>query len=75
LQTTFLTIAEQRNCGSPGVPALLSLSRSREAPRQYERALTLFDSLGDHVGGKLYIVVAVSGGNYSGEYIAFALAD
>jgi len=25
------------------------------------------------VGGKQYIVVAVSGGNYSGEYIAFAL--
>jgi quinoprotein glucose dehydrogenase len=27
------------------------------------------------VGGKQYIVVAVSGGNYSGEYIAFALPD
>jgi quinoprotein glucose dehydrogenase len=27
------------------------------------------------LGGKQYIVVAVSGGNYSGEYIAFALAD
>ena len=25
------------------------------------------------VNGKQYIVVAVSGGNYSGEYIAFAL--
>jgi glucose dehydrogenase len=25
------------------------------------------------VDGKQYIVVAVSGGNYSGEYIAFAL--
>jgi hypothetical protein len=25
--------------------------------------------------GKQYIVVAVSGGNYSGEYIAFALPD
>jgi quinoprotein glucose dehydrogenase len=25
------------------------------------------------VGGKQYIVVAVSGGNYSGEYIAYAL--
>ncbi len=25
------------------------------------------------VGGKQYIVVAVSGGNYSGEYIAFIL--
>jgi quinoprotein glucose dehydrogenase len=25
--------------------------------------------------GKQYIVVAVSGGNYSGEYLAFALAD
>jgi quinoprotein glucose dehydrogenase len=25
------------------------------------------------VGGKQYIVVAVSGGNYSGEYLAFAL--
>ena len=24
--------------------------------------------------GKQYIIVAVSGGNYSGEYIAFALA-
>jgi len=27
------------------------------------------------VGGKQYIIVAVSGGNYSGEYIAFALPD
>jgi quinoprotein glucose dehydrogenase len=26
-------------------------------------------------GGKQYIIVAVSGGNYSGEYIAFALPD
>jgi quinoprotein glucose dehydrogenase len=25
------------------------------------------------VGGRQYIVIAVSGGNYSGEYIAFAL--
>jgi len=25
------------------------------------------------MGGKQYIVVAVSGGNYSGEYIAFKL--
>jgi len=25
--------------------------------------------------GKQYIVVAVSGGNYSGEYLAFALPD
>jgi quinoprotein glucose dehydrogenase len=25
------------------------------------------------VGGKQYIIVAVSGGNYSGEYIAYAL--
>ena len=25
------------------------------------------------VDGKQYIIVAVSGGNYSGEYIAFAL--
>jgi tetratricopeptide (TPR) repeat protein len=29
--------------------ALLSLSRNREAVQEYERALTLFDSLGDHV--------------------------
>jgi tetratricopeptide (TPR) repeat protein len=28
--------------------ALLSLSRNREAVQEYERALTLFDSLGDH---------------------------
>jgi quinoprotein glucose dehydrogenase len=27
------------------------------------------------VSGKQFIVVAVSGGNYSGEYIAFALPD
>jgi quinoprotein glucose dehydrogenase len=27
------------------------------------------------VGGRQYILVAVSGGNYSGEYIAFALPD
>jgi hypothetical protein len=27
------------------------------------------------VDGKQYIVVAVSGGNYSGEYIAFSLPD
>jgi hypothetical protein len=27
------------------------------------------------VGGKQYVVVAVSGRNYSGEYIAFALPD
>jgi quinoprotein glucose dehydrogenase len=27
------------------------------------------------VDGKQYIVVAVSGGNYSGEYLAFALPD
>ena len=27
------------------------------------------------VDGKQYIIVAVSGGNYSGEYIAFALPD
>src|SRR6185503_12887199 len=27
------------------------------------------------VDGKQYIVVAVSGGNYSGEYIAFALPE
>jgi quinoprotein glucose dehydrogenase len=27
------------------------------------------------LNGKQYIVVAVSGGNYSGEYIAFALPD
>jgi len=25
------------------------------------------------IDGKQYIIVAVSGGNYSGEYIAFAL--
>ena len=25
------------------------------------------------VGGKQYLVIAVSGGNYSGEYIAFTL--
>jgi quinoprotein glucose dehydrogenase len=25
------------------------------------------------VGGKQYIIVAVSGGNYSGEYIAYSL--
>ena len=25
------------------------------------------------VDGKQYIVVAISGGNYSGEYVAFAL--
>jgi len=25
--------------------------------------------------GKQYIIVAVSGGNYSGEYIAFALPE
>jgi quinoprotein glucose dehydrogenase len=25
------------------------------------------------VGGRQYIIVAVSGGNYTGEYIAFAL--
>jgi hypothetical protein len=28
-----------------------------------------------YVGGKQYVVVAVSGGNYSGEYIAYALPD
>lgn len=27
------------------------------------------------VDGKRYIVVAVSGGNYSGEYLAFSLPD
>jgi quinoprotein glucose dehydrogenase len=27
------------------------------------------------VGGKQYVIVAVSGGNYSGEYLAFALPD
>lgn len=27
------------------------------------------------VNGKQYIVVAVSAGNYSGEYLAFALPD
>ena len=27
------------------------------------------------VNGKQYIVVAVSGGNYSGEYIAFSIPD
>ena len=27
------------------------------------------------VGGKQYIVVAISGGTYSGEYIAYALPD
>lgn len=27
------------------------------------------------VNGKQYIVVAVSGGNYSGEYISFKLPD
>jgi hypothetical protein len=27
------------------------------------------------VNGKQYIVVAVSGGNYSGEYIAYTLPD
>jgi quinoprotein glucose dehydrogenase len=27
------------------------------------------------VGGKQYIVVAVSGGNYSGDYIAYSLPD
>jgi hypothetical protein len=26
-------------------------------------------------GGKQFIIVAVSGGNYSGEYIAYALPD
>ena len=26
------------------------------------------------VNGKQYIIVAISGGNYSGEYLAFALA-
>jgi quinoprotein glucose dehydrogenase len=27
------------------------------------------------LNGKQYIIVAVSGGNYSGEYLAFALPD
>jgi quinoprotein glucose dehydrogenase len=27
------------------------------------------------VGGKQYIVVAVSGGNYSGDYIAYSLPN
>jgi quinoprotein glucose dehydrogenase len=27
------------------------------------------------VNGRQYIIVAVSGGNYSGEYIAFALPE
>ena len=27
------------------------------------------------VNGKQYIIVAVSGGNYSGEYIAFSVPD
>ena len=27
------------------------------------------------VNGKQYVIVAVSGGNYSGEYIAFGLPD
>jgi len=27
------------------------------------------------VGGKQYIIVAVSGGNYSGEYIAYSLPN
>ena len=27
------------------------------------------------VDGKQYIVVAISGGNYSGEYLAFNLPD
>jgi len=27
------------------------------------------------LNGRQYIVVAVSGGNYSGEYIAFALPE
>ena len=27
------------------------------------------------LNGKQYIIVAVSGGNYSGEYIAFALPE
>jgi quinoprotein glucose dehydrogenase len=27
------------------------------------------------LNGKQYIIVAVSGGNYSGEYIAFSLPD
>jgi hypothetical protein len=27
------------------------------------------------VDGRQYIVIAVSGGNYSGEYIAFSLPD
>jgi quinoprotein glucose dehydrogenase len=27
------------------------------------------------LNGKQYLVVAVSGGNYSGEYIAFALPE
>jgi hypothetical protein len=27
------------------------------------------------VDGKQYVVVAVSGGNYSGEYLAFKLPD
>ena len=27
------------------------------------------------VDGKQYIIVAVSGGNYTGEYLAFALPD
>ena len=26
-------------------------------------------------GGKQYIVVSISGGNYSGEYIAYALPE
>jgi hypothetical protein len=28
-----------------------------------------------HAGGKQYIVVAVTGGNHSGEYLAFKLPD
>ena len=27
------------------------------------------------VNGKQYIIVAISGGNYSGEYVCFALPD
>jgi hypothetical protein len=27
------------------------------------------------VSGKQYVIVPISGGNYSGEYLAFALGD
>ena len=71
--------ASRRRRRSPDRPRGRDAARLRQGDRQGSRRGVHAGAAERHaddlqLNGKQYIVVAVSGGNYSGEYLAFALA-